>query len=445
MKKQLFYVFLSAATLSATTSCEKEILTEIDDNSSAVTNTTTSKLRVQARAADDKSTVSYPVAVYVMNTQGTCIKKEMLSSASDNLSLTLSSGSYQIYAIGGVTSQYSLPTAEEASATSPITLLSEAVHGDLMTASNQVTLSKGESNQLTLSMTRKVMLLQQLQITNVPTEVDAVEVSLYPLYQHLTLDGNYSTEKAEQTISLTQKSDGTTWTNNETYYLLPATGEATVKVSLTTDGKKQSYSYACQQTLDANHQISIVGEYTGTHDITLAGTITGAVWDTPTVINFTFGDVSSSTTNDPTFTETAPAANTIYNDCYVVKVDDDTDGEHVIVTLIHKKAIDISGADRTEADVLADINAALPDFDTNGISGWRLPTEEELRAFVFGVFNQSFKNDADADLIKSDFYYYIDGEQLLSCIIATSAYGRSFTSGEKVRPVTTLRMKKREG
>ncbi len=442
MKKKLIYLLGSVIIVSAMTSCEKELLTE-SESEEPVTELTTSRLSVQARAAGDEGVVSYPVAVYVMNAQGSCVKREQLSSASDKLSLTLPSGTYQVYAVAGVTeSQYILPTADQATASSVVTLQSGAAQGDLMTASSVITLGDGESNLLTLSMVRKVMLLQQLEITDIPQTVEAVEVSLYPLYQSIQLNGSYTADQTEQTVQLVKQSDGTTWKNSETLYLLPAAGNATVKVSMTADGKKESFSYACTQALTANHQVSITGQYTGTHEITLAGTITGAVWDTPTIIHFTFGADTTPDNGTPTVSDQAPAVNTVYQDCFVVKVDDDTDGEHAIVTLIHKKAVDILGSDRSEADVMADIQAALPSFAVNGITGWRLPTETELRAFGFGAFNQAFKNDAEATACGSDFYYYQDGETLRSCVITTSAYKREFTYGQKLRPVTTLRMKK---
>ena len=170
------YLTLIVCSLISLTSCEKslEVATTTEGNS---------MLTIQTRADESSAKVSYPVNVYAMNSDGQCIKRQQLLSDNDQLSMDLQPMTYQIYAIGGATDgDYTLPTQSNATATSAVTLNSEATHGDLMTAHNTINLSDNESTTLTLTMSRKVMHLQDLVIKSVPATVDAVAVAFTPIY-----------------------------------------------------------------------------------------------------------------------------------------------------------------------------------------------------------------------------------------------------------------------
>lgn len=56
-----------------------------------------------------------------------------------------------------------------------------------MAAKNNVTLAYGEENTLTLSLERKVMLIENVSIKNVPSNVIAVNVTISPLYENILL------------------------------------------------------------------------------------------------------------------------------------------------------------------------------------------------------------------------------------------------------------------
>lgn len=70
-----------------------------------------------------------------------------------------------MYAVGGASSSdYVLPTADDALATSAIVLKDGKTHGDLMAAQATATLVDGGTNTVTLGMTRKTMLIQSVEI-----------------------------------------------------------------------------------------------------------------------------------------------------------------------------------------------------------------------------------------------------------------------------------------
>ena len=446
---------LFVCALMMLTSCEKSL--EV-----ASTTGGSSTLTIQTRAEANTTKVSYPVTVYAMNGDGECIKLLQLLSDNDQLSLDLQPMTYQIYAIGGATEgDYTLPTQSNATATSAVTLNSEATHGDLMTAHNTINLSDNESTTLTLTMSRKVMHLQDLVIKSVPATVDAVAVAFTPRYDNLLLNGDYSTTSSEQTVTLTEQVDGTTWQmTDDELYMLPASGDATITVKFTTGNTTTSFAYTCPQPLEANKHISITGTYTGNGELTLTGSITGASWDGTTTIEFTFNNNGSNTVdssnsggdnNNSTDTQDnieegdAPAAHTLYKDCFVLSAEDDDSGEYVTVTLLHKTETQIDGDQYdTPEELEAEINTALSTYDINGVTGWRLPTESELSSISTGVVNNAFHNGNVENVIdlSNKFYYYSDGTNIKCALIFPSFSIRDYNLGESLRPVTTVTFRK---
>lgn len=416
-----------------------------------------SVLTVMTRSGENDAKVSYPVTIYVMNEDGQCVRRLQLTSANDQLSMKLQPMTYHIYAVAGATDgDYTLPGQDDATATSEIALNEDAVHGDLMTASNTVTMSEEENTVLTLTMVRKVMQIESLVINQVPKSVDAVTVTLAPIYDNLLLNGNYSATTSTQTVTLTEQADGTTWQNDEALYMLPSNGNATITVKFSRGGTITSYAYSSPLPLEANKHIRITGTFTGTDELTLSGTITGATWDGTTTIEFTFDETGSTTTGGGTsgggdnggnsgggdesdvVEGTAPDVGTAYNGCYVLSSTDDEN--YTFVTLVHKDEFDISGKEKQLAEVEAEINDALLNSDINDISGWRLPVESEISSFTLNMFN-SVSGATPMSMSKS--YYYLSSNGIKCATFGMgNVFNQEYTNGDKLRPVTTLKFHK---
>lgn len=444
-------IFLTGMLLSlAFVSCEKEL----EKAGAAEGN---SVLTVTTRSGESDAKVSYPVTVYVMNEDGQCVRRLQLLSADDQLSMKLQPMTYHIYAVAGATDgDYTLPGQDDATATSEVALNEDAVHGDLMTASNTVTMSEEENTVLTLTMVRKVMQIESLVINQVPKSVDAVTVTLAPIYDNLLLNGNYSATTSTQTVTLTEQADGTTWQNDEALYMLPSNGNATITVKFSRGGTITSYAYSSPLPLEANKHIRITGTFTGTDELTLSGTITGATWDGTTTIEFTFDETGSTTTGGGTsgggdnggnsgggdesdvIEGTAPDVGTAYNGCYVLSSTDDEN--YTFVTLVHKDEFDISGKEKQLAEVEAEINDALLNSDINDISGWRLPVESEISSFTLNMFN-SVSGATPMSMSKS--YYYLSSNGIKCATFGMgNVFNQEYTNGDKLRPVTTLKFNK---
>lgn len=416
-----------------------------------------SVLTVTTRSGENDAKVSYPVIVYVMNEDGQCVRRLQLTSADDQLSMKLQPLTYHIYAVAGATDgDYTLPGQDDATASSEVALNEDAVHGDLMTASNTVTMSEEENTMLTLSMFRKVMHLESLVIKQVPKSVDAVTVTLAPIYDNLLLNGNYSTTTNTQTVTLTEQADGTTWQNDEELFMLPSNGNATITVKFSRGGSVTSYAYSSPLPLEANKHIRITGTFTGTDELTLTGTITGATWDGTTTIEFDFDENGSTTTGGGTTDDNgndngndneddvmegpAPAVGSIYQECYVISSSDE--GDYTFVTVIHKTEVAIDGSSLSEDELDNAIDTALPDFEINGITGWRLPTEAEMRSFSPGVFNNTVRSISGWAEISGSYYY--QGITTVECVTfgMSTLFNQDYTYGDKLRPVATLKFHK---
>ena len=451
--KRIGFLLTGMLLSLALVSCEKDL----EKAGAAEGN---SVLTVTTRSGESDAKVSYPVTVYVMNTDGQCVRRLQLLSADDQLSMKLQPMTYHVYAVAGATDgDYSLPGQDDATATSEVTLNEDAVHGDLMTAKNTVTMSEEEATALTLSLSRKVMHLESLVVNNVPKSVDGVTMTLAPIYDNLLLNGDYSTTTSTQSVTLTEQEDGTTWQNDEELFMLPSDGLATITVKFSRGGSIKSYAYSSPLPLEANKHIRITGTFTGTDELTLSGVITGATWDGTTTIEFNFDEEGSTTTGGSTTNEddngnqndngneddvmegTAPAMDTIYKECYVISSTDD--GDYTFVTVIHKTEVAIDGSSLSEDELDNAIDTALPDFDINGITGWRLPTEAEIDSWSFVMIKNGIASIPGSTAMLTDYYYYQSDDGVKAFAHAPNLImNRDYTYGEKLRPVTTLKFHK---
>ena len=433
MKNKALNLLLLFAAVVSLFSCEK--YNEDTDFSSKEANST---LKIKTRALDENETteskISYPINVYIFY-ENSCVETALIESESSSISMKLPEGSYEVYAIAGADAEnYNLPTKDNATKEYLISLKADKTHGDLMTAKNNITLAYGEENTLTLSLERKVMLLENVSIKNVPSSVTAVSVTISPLYENILLNGEYSGENGSQTINLTKGSDDTTWENDVNIYLLEACGQATIKVSLKTDAVTKSYSYTCSDELKANYKINISGTY-NENGITLNGTITGATWNGTKNINFNF-DESGSTTDvstdtdkdgeegqedkeetDETITGNAPQAGTLYKGCYVLKTEQIGGGTKVTLMSIGS-AKGLVFINNDQASIKQAIEHKIDSIaaKTDGIEGLRLPALEELKYIKDNVdaINDNLDNlGKDRFLIGSGTlysYYFLDAD-----------------------------------
>lgn len=401
-------------------SCAQEVINDPEPEPNSM-------LKVMTRSGEE-AVVAYPVRLYVFGDDGKCKNMQILEDASNQLSVKLPEGTYSVYGLGGAdATRYVLPSQEEASATSVISLQSGQQLGDLMAGQSTVSLSANGTNNLTIGLNRKVMLIKNLVIKDVPVGTEAVSVKIAPLRESICLDGSYQGEKGGATISLTKQDDGTTWKmTSENNYLLPSVNKPTITITI----DNTSFSYNCATEMTANHKINIEGTYkpatvTTPTEVTLTGTITSATWEEEKAIDFNFGEGNNQ---QETPAASVPKVGEIYQGCYVLAVDENK------VTLLSESETEIekTGGD---SQVTERINSALTSFNSNNTIGtWRLPNKSEATKIIN---QQTSINSISKTPFNNHGYFYKDGSNI-NYFTAEKIKAPYSSYNPFLRPVTTI-------
>ena len=355
-------------------------------------------LQVRTRTGDE-TTVSYPVQVYVFQSDE-CRAVQTIGDAGQALNIALTEGTYSVYAVGGAGSEdYDLPAKSEATTTTALTLKEGKALTDLMAATATATLTDGGTNTVTLGMQRKTMLVEEVTIRQVPSAATAVSVTIAPLWQCLTVGGTYSGTTGSSTINLTKQSDGRTWKAGGFFLLPPSSEPASVGVSITLGGATKTYTYSTTDELSAGYRISIDGTYTEAIGVNLTGTITGAAWLGQRTISFTFdesgsvavngggnndnggGENTGGGNNDDNHDNqdnTIPAVGDTWNGGYVLAVGE-ADGEGNVDVTILSADERVGWFDGNAATMAANVASVLSDVGGDSGIDWHVPSRDEAK------------------------------------------------------------------
>ena len=362
MNKQT--LIASALAVLGLTACEKGLDAEGEFTSSTASQVTNSVLQVRTRGTSpsEEATVAYPVQVYVF--QGDkCKAAQTIGDEGQTLNIPLTEGTYTVYAVAGASAtDYTLPTKDNATATTALTLKEGRTLTDLMAAQATATLIDGGTNTVTLGLQRKTMFIEDVTIKKIPTAATAVSVTIAPLWKSLNVSGTYSIAGQSQTIALTKQSDNRTWTNDAAAFVMPPSSQpASVSVNITIGGTTKTYTYSTSDQLEAAYKINIDGTYAEAVGVSLTGTITGATWLGERTISFEFDENGSNVSGNNDNSDNIPSVGSTYQGCYVLAVDD----------------AELEFYDANATTMQANIDAALATVTTGDISGWEVPTTAE--------------------------------------------------------------------
>ena len=385
MNRNYFWGLLAAVLLTA---CEKG-LDELGEgmSPSPTGQVTNSVLQVRTRGTSpsEEATVAYPVQVYVFQGDD-CKAAQTIGDEGQTLNIPLVEGTYSVYAVAGASAtDYTLPTKENATATTALTLKEGRTLTDLMAAQATATLVDGGTNTVTLGLQRKTMFIEDVTIKKIPTAATAVSVTIAPLWQALTVSSAFANDGQSQTIALTKQADNRTWTNDAAAFVMPPSSQpASVSVNITIGGTTKTYTYSTSDQLDAAYKINIDGTYAEAVGVSLTGTITGATWLGERTISFEFDENGSSVSgnndnnsgdnnNDtPNNQDNFPAVGSTYQGCYVLAVTT-IDANSAELTLLSPNESTVTSA--------SNANAALATLGVDGISDWSIPTKDQIDAF----------------------------------------------------------------
>lgn len=368
----------------------------------------TGLLRIQTRAGEEGVDDG---RLYILNEEGNCIHLFTLDAANPLVSANLAQGTYDVYALGGDDLDvFSLPGKETEADKRFIALTQNQVMGDLQWGHQTVEIVNGESKSLELSLERKVFLIEEVKINEVPEEVTAIEVSMMPMHSRLQLDGEYTADLTKVIVNLKSQGGGT-WKSTGAVYSFPSIGRAVVTISMTFGEEVKHYSYVTESTgIPANVKVHIDATYSRTWENKLDISLKCADWGEQKDIQFTFDNGYEGTMYQGSSTE-EPTVGQTYGGYYVVSVDE-----------ANRKAVLVRKSQDNNYILNDSINAKLakgikkPQIDNvTPIGEWRLPTPEECSVFALDptLPNRIFDHGyycLDGNAIKSYDIDVVDGK-----------------------------------
>lgn len=339
----------------------------------------------------------YPVRIYAFDTEGTCKANQTIESADDDIALTLTAGTYTVYALAGATTtRYNIPAANTIAPTTVIpTLVADGLHDELQTAHANITLTNGETTNLSLTVGRRIAGINA-EITNLPADATAVAVTVQPLYPAINLSGDYldtASEPTSATIDLTSEApEQGNWATEATAFVLPGTDKATITIAITTAQGTQTYAYNTNITINPAYQINIEATYTAGAP-QLQGTLTGTDWEGTETVSFDFGPGATDEEPEPSEpTEPSgdvPSPGTLYKDCYVLSVTTTPTAAQVVLLAPHETTI----TGTTASPAPTQIADYLATYTHQGITNWQLPNTQQATLIYtnYSTINKALK------------------------------------------------------
>lgn len=354
------------------TSCEKVELDDIDDMAEGTT-----EVKILTRSTDGESTV-LPLMVYAfdLNT-GYLANSISIESASDSPVLNLSPGNYQVVAL----SFSNVCSVDSPNEIEDILQLPEENYIDESLMMGSATVNVTSNTTANITLYNQVCAID-LSLSDIPSDVTNVSVTLSFLYNAITFSGNLLGNVAT-TVRLTRYNNGV-WSAPRFYILPNKNDRLTLSISTTSSSGEQTYGYTYNGKLEANTPYAINGSYSDGFSVN--GVINLAGWNKPQEINFHFGAVSTpdDTPSEPTeddmqeFTvSTIPTAGTLWDNHFVAAVLDATATSAELILLSTTEWTDITSAFHADTPTMAtDITSS---YNEGEIKGWSIPTRDEAK------------------------------------------------------------------
>jgi len=360
--KYLSLVSIILSTSLTFTSCEKAEITEDSQNQPTEKQTGKAyKVNVMARSAS-ASAITYPVTIYAKDNEGNVAAQQTINSATDEISLQLTSGSYTITAISGSTdfsSGYS---------TTP-----------LLIGHSDITVSDA-STSVNILLSYAVASLN-VTMSNIPSDVTEVSLTISNQYTSVSTDGEYS-GSGKCVIPCTKS--GSNWTTG-TVYVLPGCGSNTVmSFTVTSPLGTETYGLTYSSSLKASTPYTFVGIYDGSTDVStvkVTGTLACGEWEKEIQSSFSFGPNGTNSFDDAvevssyTVSE-LPAQGSLWNGHVVAYID----GNDALLLSLQEWSDLTSAYYEADPDVAKNIAASYSEGDIS----IEVSPEELLEHFDYG-------------------------------------------------------------
>jgi hypothetical protein len=351
-----------------------------DDPVNTQTTDQTSQVDITTRASGDAE-IAYPVSVYVFNaSNGKLVASQTIHSSTESISQALDLGEYKIVAIAGTSTGYTVPSNPTLTDVVSIASAGYSSQPMMMGKADFSVTKTGKTVQLEITMSYVVSKLS-VRLTDIPTDVTGVRLSLSSFYTTLTFNGTYGGGGKTVELSCTQDGSGV-WTATGLYLFPTDKSETLYSIAFDYATRTETYAYTYPAALKAGSPFSFVGSYQGCAYID--GTLAVSGWGETVEVNFSFGSSSSqtsSTTSSSTGNSTAsgtttvtsgdiPQVGDIWNDGIVVKVtkSSDTEADVLLMSLAEWSC------------TTSEAESYLTSYQSSTGLAWRMLTDTEAKA-----------------------------------------------------------------
>lgn len=378
-------------------------------------------LKVNTRSAVDEDVV-YPLILYAFSSDGDCIVSQTVEDEEETIQLSLPAGKYKVVAISGYSDDYLIPV--EPKLDDVIQLKGEeGALNPLMLGKADVTVGADKESKLDMALSYVVTAID-LVLSNVPSDVANVSVTLSSFYSSMDMQGEYV--DSDYTLNFACSSNaGNQWSTRTRYVFPGNVSKTTLSIGMELkNGEEVTYGYVWKDTPQAGQPYHLQGEYSD--GLSLSGSFVITGWDDAEEVKFEFGSESSSDDGEEDEPDVdlsdLPEVGSIWNGTIVADViEADESGADLLLMSL----------DEWDATV-SDVEDVEDGYTVNEISGWRLPTYEEAK-----LLQSSFSGDNRLELNEliaeyDETLYGIDGEERYLCDKSGVYYTFIFAGGRVI-------------
>lgn len=398
--------FFSLSGILLLTACQQ---IDLGDYANIPSNDDTYEVNITSKSGVSGVDIPYPLTVYAVNDNDIVVSYIKTSESSATNSLSLSSGEYTLYAVAGTDAGDSDILDENA-----ITAENGYFDAPIMHGKTNISVEEDDVDA-DISLSYAVAAVD-VTLSEIPTDVNTITVTIGKQYQSMPLDKNYTGETSA-TLTLTKQADGTTWKSSTIYVFPGTTSKTTLTINSTSNSGESSYTVTYGSALVAGKPYHFKGNYKEAERImSITCNIATEGWDEAIESSFDFGDGANGNqapaiVGSEFKVAALPNVGDILNNHLLIYVDAETNKG----LLLSKKQW--SGlSSNVEA-----LQAIAETYTEDDMTGWSLPTPEQA-AYIIGAFgtpketyrqlNNIMKNVSGwNDLPSKSIYFLCDGAE----------------------------------
>lgn len=432
------------------TSCSKYT---IDDGSGSGMDV---NIKFQKNAAGEAFDMEYPVRVFCMDAAGKNVIDKTFRQG-DEMKLSLVEGEYGISAFVGM---------DEG-----CYMLKNGIDGKLMVTmkGNSMSDKPLRAAHTTLQIDKQtdvnivpayVVASAEVELTNIPSGVKNVSVSVSPIYSGYNISGGYAEDTQSGMIQCYEK-DGK-WISDQKFFFPVEKRKTTVSVSIDKGNKVDNYSYTMINGLQPGQPYKFTGGYESDggdsgNGLNMDGEFQISGWNMEEEIVLDLenetpveggedggdGDVDIPDYEIETFlVASIPSADVIWGPFYIWKVEKQS-ADEAIVTIISPDQWFRKFAKGEAIQI-------LKNYDIDGMTGWRTFTKTEAEEFHkdfstdLNGLNSYLEDNGHNIFYTENRYLCENGEYAFNIFGSTNIRPAGTTVKYYLRPIKTIRLKLRK-